>query len=486
MRRVVSHAAALDTFGTSARSGPIGAIGHAARPCGAGADLPLAERAALWRERLVPAASAWLVLQVYHSALRDCEASRWDERSLLLVQMVERLPTVTERVSLWRLLLELSPAAADAVYRFLALRVQTPAELKELHQALGLERVEPALLADLLKKARTPAERVTLLRGTSQRFPDDAELALLVLDAYEDAADEAGGRAWARRLRRRVDTTAHVRTSIGEYYLRLAALGKGAQAARDAEEGRRTFGELVEFAPEDPFARRRLGDLLRAHGWYAEALRQYETLAELTPDDASVPLLRAAAAQGMGRTEEAVRWAEKAAAVGSPDEATELSVAARALASVFLTGSRKDALQGGRKEEAERLRARAARLGAAGSANAGNVRFVLSWSHPDLRPALWTSALGAPMPAADNLPLYGVAQAYLPAAPAPAVELRLDEEEAQRAARLGARAVLTAVVNEGAADERLAQLSVGFRGADGKPRAKVGVRFEGGTLVEAP
>jgi tetratricopeptide (TPR) repeat protein len=487
MRRVAANADEPRALSKSLAGGAIGAIGHAARPCGPGADLPLAERAALWRERLAPASHVLLVFQVYRAALHDCEAARWDERALLLVQMVERLRSVSERVALWRMLLDVSPAAADAVYRFLALRVQTPAELKELHQALGLTRVEPSLLADLLKKAATPAERVAVLRGTSQRFPDDAELALLVLDAYEDAGDEAGGRAWARKLRRRVDTTAHVRTSVGEYYLRLSARAKGPQAARDAEEARRTFGELVEFAPEDPLARRRLGDLLRAHGWYDEALRQYETLAELTPDDASVPLLRAGAAQGMGRTEEAVRWAEKAAAIGSPDEATELSLAARALASAFLGWSRMDALKGGRKEEAERLRTRAARLGSTGSANAGNVRFVLSWSHPDLRPALWTNALGAPMPAADNLPLYGVAQAYLPAAPAPVVELRLDQEDAERAARLGVEAVLTAVVNEGAADERLARLAIGFRGSDGKPRAKLVVRFEGDALVlEAP
>ena len=41
-------------------------------------------------------------------------------------------------------------------------------------------------------------------------------------------------------------------------------------------------------------ARRRLGDLLLAHGFFAEAARQYETLARLTPDDAKVLLLRAA------------------------------------------------------------------------------------------------------------------------------------------------------------------------------------------------
>src|SRR5205085_7146952 len=132
--------------------------------------------------------------------------------------------------------------------------------------------------------------------------------------AHEDAGDDPGGRAWARRLRRRADATAHVWTSVGEYYFRLASRQTGAEAERDRVEAHRTFGELVEFAPDDPAARRRLGDLLRAHGWYDEAFRQYLTLEQLTPDDPAVPLFLAAAAQGMGRVEEAVGWAEKAAA----------------------------------------------------------------------------------------------------------------------------------------------------------------------------
>jgi Ca-activated chloride channel family protein len=344
------------------------------------------------------------------------------------------------------------------------LRVQTSKDLKELHDALGLKRIEPALLDALLKKAQNPGDKLGLLRGAAEKFSDDTELALLVLEAYEDAGDDAGGRAWARKLRRRVDATAHVRTNVGEYYLRLAQRAGGEQAKRDSDEARRTFGELVEFATEDPLARRRLGDLLRAHGWYEEALRQYETLATLTPDDPSVPLLLASAAQGTGKIEEAVRWAEKAAAAGSPDGSSQVSLAAR---------------------EVERLRVRAARLAASEKGQA--VRVVLSWSHPELRPALWTNALGSMMPAEDNLPLLGVAQAFVPAAPAPLIELRLDPEDAARAARLDAKATLTVVIAEGTAEERIARAELGFRGPDGKPLDKVRQRFENGALTaEAP
>ncbi len=460
----------------------LGRVHHEARPCSLAADLPLAERRVLWRERLTMAHSATLALAVYRGALDSCEATRWDERALLLVSLVDRLPSIRDRVELWRALLQLSPAAADAVYRFLTLRVQTAEDLKALHDALGLERIDPTILAALLKKARSATERLSLLRAAAERFKDDTELALLVLAAYEDAHDDAGGRAFARGLRRRVDATAHVRTQVGEYYLRLAAASSGALAERDRQEARRTFGELVEFAPEDPLARRRLGDLLRAHGWYEEASRQYETLSELTPDDASVQLLRALAANGLGRVEEAVRWAEKVAGAGAEDGSSPVAVAARAEASVFLAWARKDALSAGRKDEAARLLARALRLAARDGAK---VRFILTWAHPELRPALWTMVGANSMPAADNLPLYGVAQAFLPVEPAPAVELRLDPEDAASAARLDARAMLTAIVAEGSAEERIARLELAFRDAQGRPLERVQARFENGELVLA-
>jgi len=468
----------------SVTSSSIGIINHERAPCGKGADLPLSERIVLWRERLAVSIDINMVLQVYRAALADCEASDWRERSALLVQIVDHLSSIRDRVALWRSLLVMSPTAADAVYRFMLLRVQTSQDLKELHEALGLSQIEPQLLDALLKQARNPAERLARLRGAAEKFADDTELSLLVLDAYEDAGDEAGGRAWARKLRRRADASSHVRTNVGEYYLRLANRGKGALAERDAEEARRTFGELVEFAPEDPLSRRRLGDLLRAHGWYEEALRQYETLAALTPDDPSVPLLLAAANQGTGKVEEAVRWAEKAAATGSPDGQSQMALAARALASAFLCWARQDSAREGNTLELERLRGRAARLAA--SEQGQGVRVVLSWAHPELRPALWSNALGSMMPAPDNLPLLGVAQVFVPSTPTPEIELRLDPEDAERAARLELKATLTVMVAEGTPQERLARLDVAFKGQTGKPRDRVRLRFEDGALKEVP
>ena len=479
--------------GGAGPTGPIGIIGHSPRPCGAAAELPLAERRILWSERLaLPAAqgSADGALAVYRRALADCEAPTWRERTTLLLLMVDQLRSVTARVALWKSLI-LTPAA-DVVYRAIVVRVQTVAELHELHKALGLASVDPDLLAGMLAKTKSPSERLGVLRAAATKWSDDLELGLRVLDAHEDAGDDAGGRAWARRMRRRSDATAHVWTSVGEYYLRLASREAGADAERDRVEARRTFGELVEFAPEDPAARRRLGDLLRAHGWYEEALRQYVTLQTLTPDDATVPLLIASAAQGLGRVEEAVGWAEKASAAGSPDGKSALSRAARATAAVFLAWAREEALRTGKKDDAEKLLARTRRLVAANGKPSGgvqgeeqSVRLLVTWSHPELHPSLWTTALGAPMPSPDNFPVFGVAEAKTSAQLLQAahfdVELRLEPDDAARAARLGLKAVVTVITGEGTPAEKVVRQEVGF-GTLAAPATRLILTFAGGAL----
>lgn len=462
----------------------LGVIGHVPRPCGAAADLPLAERRILWSERLATERTPAHALTVYRGALEACEAPTWRERTTLLLLMVEQLPTVTARVGLWRSLI-LTPAA-DIVYRAVVVRVQTVAELHELHKALGLASVDPDLLAAMLAKAKTPADQLSVLRAAATKWPDDFELGLRVLDALEDAGDDGGGRAWARRLRRRADATAHVWTTVGEYYLRLAARGKGPEAERDRVEARRTFGELVEFAPDDPSARRRLGDLLRAHGWYEEALRQYLTLQTLTPDDPAVPLLVAAASQGIGRVEEAVAWAEKAAAAGSPDGASALSRAARATALSFLAAARDEALRAGKKDDAERLLGRTRRLLAAGEGGRQgaeqerSVRVLVTWAHPELHPSLWTMALGAPMPSPDNYPSFGVAEASFAASPAQ-VELRLEPEDAARAARLGLKATVTVITGGGTPAEKITRQEVGF-GTTAEPASRLVLTHDGAAL----
>lgn len=445
----------------------VGALPRRRLGCSAASNAPLAERAGLWRERLAKVAgNTGAVAEVYRSALAACEAPTYRERSRLLTLMLDAMPAVSGKVALYRSMAR-DLGAADVLYRGILARIRTPEDMRELHGALGLKTVDPGMLSKLVDSTPDAAERAKKLRQLVAQFPDDLSLALELLNAYEDAKDDAAARDYARQLRERPDADAAVRTAVGELYLRL-----GERAATPPEkaslvaEGRRAFGEIVEFAPEDPVARRRLGDLLLAHGFYAEAARQYETLARLTPDDSKVLLLRAAAAEGQGLLEEALKWAEKGGASGAPDGTSGPAVTARALAATHLAWARLAAAEAKRAEELEALSARAERLLAGTRLDPDKpraIRVSLVWSHPELHPSLWSNALGTAMPAPDGDVTLGVAQALVPERPDAFVEVRLEPGDVARAARLGASAELTVVFDELGKTEKIVRKRVTFQ-----------------------
>jgi Ca-activated chloride channel family protein len=433
--------------------------------CSGAADVPLAERVLLWRERLQRAGGdPWQVARIYRDALATCEAPTWRERSRLLGLLLDALPSVSSQVGLWRVMFQ-ELGAASAIYRGILGRVHTPAQMRELHEALGLKSVDPTLLARAIKNAKSPGERVKTLRAMSAEWPDDFTLALSLLDALEDADDAPGARAEARALRLRPDADAHLRTAVGELYLRLAAAAKSErEKAELSAEARRAFGEIVEFAPEDPVARRRLGELLCAHGFFADARRQYQTLELLAPDDPSVALLLASAAEGEGLLEEALKWTEKGASVNAPDATS--TIAARALEATYLAWGRQAARTAARVSELAALTARATRVLSSVRAPANDaqgVRVTLTWLHPEFHPNLWSNALGAPMPAAEGDALLGVAQVKVPDRAGSFVEVRLEPDEVERMARLGAVAHLTAVFDELGEHERIVDTVVRFQ-----------------------
>jgi Ca-activated chloride channel family protein len=206
--------------------------------------------------------------------------------------------------------------------------------------------------------------------------------------------------------------------------------------------------------------------LLLAHGFYADAARQYETLARLTPDDSKILLLRAAAAEGQGLLEEALKWAEKGGASGAPDGSSGPAVTARALAATHLAWARLAAAEAKQTEELEKLTARAARLLSGTRLDPdkpAGVRVTLVWSHPEFHPSLWTNALGTPLPAPDGDVTLGVAQAIVPERPDSFVEVRLEPADVARAARLGANAELTVVFDELGKSEKIVRRRVTFQ-----------------------
>ncbi len=443
-------------------------VPHQARRCGDAASLPFEDRIALWRERLARfSGNPSAVALTYQKALAACEAPTWRERSRLIALMLDALSPIQDKVALWRTMFN-DVNAADGLYRGILARVRTTDDLRKLHDALGLKSIDPGELAKAIKDARSPEARATKLRALALQWPDDFTLAMRLLDALEDTGDDAGARALGRTLRARADADAALRTAVGELYLRLAARGKdAAQKAADEDEARRAFGEIVEFAPDDPVARRRLGDLLRAHDWFEDATRQYETLARLAPDDGSVALLLASAAEGQGKLESAVKWSEKAGAAGDPGLASSPASTARAFAATFLAWGQLDATTQHRDDEARTITARLTRvLSTETRRNAHGARVSLTWSHPELHPTLWSNALGAPMPAPEGDVTLGIAAVVLPAKGGVIVEVRLSPDEVEHAARLGAKAILTAsFADEGAAGQ-IVKLPVGFAPGD--------------------
>jgi hypothetical protein len=103
-----------------------------------------------------------------------------------------------------------------------------------------------------------------------------------------------------------------------------------------------------------------------------------------------------------------------------------------------------------------------------------------------LRPELWSNALGSPLPAGHGDPMLGLAETWLPTAAADGyVEVRLQQEDAKRAARLGVDATLTAIVGEGSASEKIIRLPITFRAlSNGAVVENRRFKLDGGALKE--
>jgi tetratricopeptide (TPR) repeat protein len=87
-----------------------------------------------------------------------------------------------------------------------------------------------------------------------------------------------------------------------------------------AEEGRRTFGELIERAPRDPWTLAFVGDRLRAEGLHDQAAAVYASLARMLPDEAGVTLRLALAHAGAGRLDVASRLLKRVSQTGGRND----------------------------------------------------------------------------------------------------------------------------------------------------------------------
>jgi len=322
-------------------------------------------------------------------------------------------------------------------------RVRTPEDLRLVRGAFGAgDVVDWVLVEQVLARATTPAARLAALRGLLVQEPGSFDLQLRLLEELELQHHDAELHRLAARMRADPLADAGVRTAIGEMYLRQQRV----------DDARRTFSEIVEFAPNDELARRRLGDLYRAHGWYEDAYRQYQTLQTIRPDDPMVLLLLAQAAAGAHRTDEALRLEQRVMETAPPGARDGVARIAQLWSSVRFAELRQNARSANDQDQLAALLARMRRSGVL--RGAGAMRVSLVWEHPDADVALWAAYPGRPLARPTDLSSeLGIEAFDVDETEAGTYRIEVRRTSNDRIATLSARLVV--VWNEGQPDERV-------------------------------
>ncbi len=440
-------------------------VDHARSRCSDAAGLALDDRRALWAERLQRGSWAGDWVDVYRQAARDCELRTGRDRRAFVDAMITRAGSLQQMITLYGYL---SDGTARGYLRTSILRrVRTPDDLRIVRGAFGGTFVDWVLVDQVLARATTPTARLRALRGLLAQQPESFDLRLRLLEELEVQHRTAELQRLAARMRVDPLADAGVRTAIGEIYLRLGS----------EDDARRTFSEIVEFAPLDELARRRLGDLYRAHGWYEDAYRQYETLATIRPDDPSVMLLLAQAAAGAHRTDEALRLEQRVMETAPPGSIGGVARVAQLWSSVRFAELRQNA--GGDAEQLNALLARMRRSGVL--RGAGALRVSLVWEHPDTDLALWAGHPGLPISRPDDLNAeLGIEAFDVSEQESGSYRIEVRRTSADRVSTVRGRLVV--VWNEGRADEQVEIRELEF--APGAPNR--GWTISERTLADAP
>ncbi len=298
------------------------------RKCSPTSFLPLPLRRGVWRERLDRAAAD----VVYVEAKQSCELPTWTDRRALLELVLLHETTGLSRVAVATRLEITGEADAAALLRREAIRrAQSPEELMAIKLALlGEEKYPVGTFRKQYRAAADDKARLAVVRRFLGIAPHDARLrrrlfALLEnLDMKAELADEI------RRVRLDPFADAGLLADAASALLRIG----------DEGEARRTFGELGERAPRDPWARAFLGDRLRNEGFYEDASLAYAVLEELMPDDPAASIRLALAHAGAGRLDIAHRMLGRVAQTGGRAGDAKLGELAGRLAHVLLAEGR--------------------------------------------------------------------------------------------------------------------------------------------------
>jgi hypothetical protein len=361
------------------------------RGCSAASRAYLATRRALWRERLSRNPGVEGAMNVWREADARCELRSFLDRHALLDIMRKVVGQTAEQVDLYhRFDGNVEQSEIQSYLRREILRaVRTDADIRAAQAGLNLDGgIDPVLLDQELNKAKTVEQKIAVVRQFLALSPAALALKLRLLTLLEQAGQKQEARRLVETLRSDPGADAAVRQAVGEFLMR----------AGDGADGARAFSEIVEFAPFDPWGRRRLGDLYRANQIFDGAYREYQLLGWLLPQDESVLLSLSNAAAGMGRSDEALRLCSRIAeSVGAHSGDRGAAAWARALYAVLFGRMR---LQTKDQALIDKLSERGRSDGLRGYA--GQLLLAATWSHPDADVQLYVAPPGTPAPVAQS------------------------------------------------------------------------------------
>jgi Ca-activated chloride channel family protein len=344
------------------------------RQCSDASQQPLEVRRGLWRERLASNAGTHGALSVWREASRMCELNNWRARRTLLTMMIGHVGGVPGQVELYHAFSG-NEAMADYLRRIILRNVRSPDDVLAVRGGLGLDvPVDWTLFSRLWRSNEDPQFRLRLVRRWLEVVPEEMDLRLRLLSLLEQVNELGEARRLARELRADPLADARVRTAVGEFWLRQ----------ENEAEARRVFSEIVERTPLDPWARRRLGDLYRAHSWPDDAYREYRTLSRLRPGDGNVLLLLARAAADAERIDEALRLEQRLSESTDPTETEGAAGFARLWTTVRLAR-----LKLGAENDETRVAIRRRERESGALRDPPAIFAAMTWSHPDDHPLLF-------------------------------------------------------------------------------------------------
>ncbi|MCS6898955.1 MAG: VWA domain-containing protein [Myxococcales bacterium] len=301
--------------------------------CSRASTLPLPIRRGVWREQLRRRGSSEAA--IYLQARASCELPTWTDRRALLELILEAVPNGAARIQQARELDTAGETDAAALLRREAIRrVSTPEELAVIRRALLGD--EPRVMGSFRKayrEATSDEARLSVVRKFLQLAPHDSLLRRRLFALLE-------------ALGRKAELMEEIARARQDPFADAVLLADGASALRrldQQEEARRAFGELIERAPYDPFARAYVGDRLRGEGLFEDATAAYEVLSLQRPDDPAATLRLALGHAGAGRLDVASRVLDRVARTGGRLNDERTSHLAAVLAAVLTAEARDDA-----------------------------------------------------------------------------------------------------------------------------------------------